>query len=86
MATAIARLGDQLSHGGNITSASPNWNCNGIAIARVTDTALCAIHGAVTITSGSPDWKANGLAMARIGSTCSCGATITTGSPTWNVS
>ncbi|MBV8159121.1 MAG: PAAR domain-containing protein, partial [Dyella sp.] len=48
MATAVARLGDTLSHGGTITSASPNWQCNGIPIARVGDTANCSVHGLVT--------------------------------------
>lgn len=86
MTTAIARIGDSISHGGTITSGSPNWKCNGIAIARVTDTANCFVHGPVTITTGSPNYQCNGLAIARIGSLCSCGATITTGSPNWNVS
>lgn len=85
MATAVARVGDALSHGGSITSGSPNWNCNGIAIARVGDTANCSVHGLVTITTGSPQWTVNGKAMARIGSVCSCGATITSGSTNWTV-
>ena len=86
MTTPISRLGDAISHGGMITTASPNWKCNGIPIARVTDSVNCSVHGLQTITTGSPDWSVNGLAMARVGSLCSCGATITTGSPTRNVS
>ena len=85
MTSPVARIGDTLSHGGNVIQGSPNWRCNGIPIARVTDAVLCAIHGAQTITTGSPDWRVNGLAMARVGSLCSCGATITSGSPNWNV-
>jgi uncharacterized Zn-binding protein involved in type VI secretion len=86
MGTPVARIGDTLDHGGAITSGSPNWKCNGIKIARVTDSAACAIHGPVTITTGSLNWKCNGLAVARVGSLCSCGAVITTGSGNWNVS
>ena len=86
MTTPVARVGDTISHGGTVTSGSPNWNCNSIPIARVTDTVACALHGVQTITTGSPTWKVNGLAMARVGSLCSCGATITSGSPNWSVS
>lgn len=87
MAAAIARKTDTLSHGGSITGAcSPTWKCNGLPVARVTDTATCALHGAVTITTGSPNWTCDGLAVARIGSLCSCGALINSGSSNWNVS
>jgi uncharacterized Zn-binding protein involved in type VI secretion len=81
----IARKGDHLDHGGQITQGSPNWNCNGSPIARVTDQANCAIHGTVTITTGSPNWSVNGKKMARVGSLCSCGAKIITGSGNWKV-
>ncbi len=83
---AIARIGDSISHGGRITSGSSNWQCNGLPIARVGDAAICAQHGPVTIVSGSPTRQCNDLAIARVGSLCSCGATITTGSPNWTVS
>ena len=85
MTTPVARIGDTISHGGTVTSGSSTWNCNGIPIARVTDTVNCTLHGVQTITTGSPTWKVNGLAMARVGSLCSCGATITSGSPNWSV-
>ena len=78
---AIARLGDTSDHGGAITSASPNVFCNGIAVARQTDSFLCPIHGAQTITSITTRTYANSLLVATIGATVSCGATITTGSP-----
>lgn len=78
----VARLGDRISHGGQITSASPDVKADGIGVARVNDTASCAVHGTVTITTGSPTGrKANGRAIARVTSQCSCGATIVTGSP-----
>lgn len=84
--TPIARIGDSISHGGSINSGSPNWKCNGIPIARVTDTAICDIHGLVTIVTGSPPPRTcDNLPIARIGSLCSCGATIVSGSPNWKV-
>ncbi|RFB80025.1 PAAR domain-containing protein [Methylovirgula sp. 4M-Z18] len=86
MGTPVARIGDPISHGGNVTSGSPDWQCNGLAIARVGDSATCLIHGPVTIVTGSPNYQCNGRAMARVGSLCSCGATIVAGSPNWNVS
>ena len=86
MSTAVARKGDTIDHGGQILTGSPNWNCDGIAIARVSDEVNCLAHGLVTITTGSPDWTVNGLAMARVNSLCSCGAKIITGSLNWSVS
>ena len=82
---AVARIGDALNHGGVITSGAAKWKCNGIPIARVTDTALCALHGPVTIVTGSPTWICEGQPIARVGSLCSCGAVIISGSSNWNV-
>jgi uncharacterized Zn-binding protein involved in type VI secretion len=81
----IARVGDSHSHGGTITSGAKKWSCNGAKIARVTDTALCPLHGTVTIKTGSPNWQCEGQPIARIGSLLSCDAVIETGSPTWKV-
>lgn len=77
----VARVGDPLSHGGQVTSGSPNHSADGKAVARVGDTALCNVHGAVTITTGAANHKVDGKACARVTSLCSCGATITDGSP-----
>jgi uncharacterized Zn-binding protein involved in type VI secretion len=78
----VARIGDPISHGGQVTSGSPNTYANGIKVARVDDTVSCIIHGTQTITSGNNDWPVNGKPIARVTSTCSCGASITDGSPT----
>ena len=86
MTTPVARVGDQGSHGGVITTGSPNRTFNGLACARVGDTYACLLHGDNPITTGSPDWTANGKAIARVGSLTQCGAVIITGSPNWNVS
>lgn len=86
MTTAIARVGDAITHGGTITSGASKWDCEGPMIARVTDTVLCSLHGPQTITTGSPDWTCEGQPIARVGSLCSCGATIITGAAKWTVS
>lgn len=77
----VARLGDEISHGGNITSASPNTWANGIKVARLNDTVHCNIHGDQTITSASTKAFANTRGIARLGDSISCGAVISTASP-----
>ena len=79
---AVARIGDGLSHGGNITGGSPDVRVVGAQVARVGDAAQCAIHGAVTITTGSAVSLADAKRIARVGDACSCGATITSGAGT----
>lgn len=81
MGQPVARIGDLISHGGAITSGSVNVLVNLLGVARLTDTAVCDIHGPVTITSASVISIANLLGIARVGDSLSCGATITTGSP-----
>lgn len=82
MAQPVARVSDPISHGGQVTSGSARHLANGLRVARVDDTALCTIHGTVTITTGNDHWQIGGKSVARVGSQCSCGATITSGSPT----
>lgn len=77
----IIRLGDPGSHGGSVTTASPDTFANGARVARVGDTYSCPIHGPNPITTGSPNVTANGQAVARVGDTTSCGATLGGGSP-----
>jgi len=78
--SAIARMGDSISHGGSITGGSGDTKANSIGVARVGDSATCSEHGSVTIVSGSSTVKVNGRAVARVGDSLSCGATITGGS------
>lgn len=75
-----ARIGDTISHGGEITSASPTATANGRRIARFGDTAQCSRHGTVTITTSSSSVKANSRGVARIRDALSCGARITSAS------
>lgn len=77
----VARLNDEISHGGNITSASPDTWVNGRKVARLNDTAHCNIHGDQTISSASTKTFANSRGIARLGDSISCGATISTASP-----
>ncbi|WP_407529443.1 PAAR domain-containing protein [Methylobacterium oryzisoli] len=82
MAKAVARRGDAIDHGGEIIEGSDTVYVNGRPVARVGDKVQCQQHGLVTITDGNDAWPTNGRATARVGSRCSCGAVVTTGSPT----
>jgi len=75
-----ARLGDTISHGGNIIDASPNVLVNSIRVARLGDLVHCNVHGTQHITSASGDTHANGIGIARLGDSISCGAVITSAS------
>ena len=77
----VARLGDEISHGGNITSASDDTWANGIKVARLHDSVVCLIHGPQTISSASTAAFANTRGIARLGDSISCGAVISTASP-----
>lgn len=79
----VARIGDSISHGGVIITGSPDhWELNS-PTARLTDLAVCSIHGIVSIVSSSEKTHINTLGVARIGDSLSCGAVITSGSPYW---
>ena len=80
MAFAIARVGDPIDHGGQVTQGSPTVFVNGKAAARVGDQVMCSRHGMQTITEGSATVFFDGRKAARVTSRCSCGATITAGS------
>jgi uncharacterized Zn-binding protein involved in type VI secretion len=77
--SGIARLGDNISHGGNITSASSDIMVDGRGAARIGDQINCQQHGPGTITGGSSDIQSDGRGLARVGDQCSCGAVITGG-------
>lgn len=78
----VARIGDTGSHGGTITTGSPTTKLDGRRVARVGDTYMCALHGAQIITSGVNSFPMEKKPVAVIGSSTSCGAVITSGSPT----
>lgn len=79
---ATARLGDTISHGGVIISASPHSSVDGIPTARQGDAVICNIHGPQTIADGSPLHTVDGRRKARVGDPITCGAVISSGSGT----
>ena len=81
----VIRVGDPGSHGGSVTTGSPDVIANGKAVARVGDTYACPIHGSNPIATGSGDTFANGKAVARVGDTTACGASLQAGSPNTEV-
>ena len=78
----IVRLGDTSTHGGTVTSASPDVRAEGKFVARLGDTFLCPAHGARVIASASAGRRANGRGIARHGDSDSCGATLISGATT----
>jgi uncharacterized Zn-binding protein involved in type VI secretion len=75
----VARIGDPISHGGNVITGSNKFQSQGIPVARVGDLVNCAVDGINPIISGSPHLYEQNRAVARVGSLCQCGAIITDG-------
>lgn len=82
MSRPFILLGDSLSHGGTVTSASVQSDVGGVPIARMGDACLCAKHGPTTIATGDPTLIIDGMAVARSGDTTACGATLIPGQMT----
>lgn len=80
MAAKVARINDEISHGGFIIEGSPNVEVNSRKVARLGDDVICNVHGPQIITSASSTVKANGIGVARLGDSISCGAVISTAS------
>lgn len=80
MALGVARVGDLISHGGEIITGSENVRTNSRRTARLNDQVRCNIHGLQRIVSASGTVRANTRGVARINDRISCGAFITTGS------
>ncbi|BAQ65540.1 PAAR domain-containing protein [Geminocystis sp. NIES-3709] len=72
----IARIGDAISHGGEIIESSPDCFANDRKIARLGDAVICSLHGTQSIVTASSNLYCNGISAARIGDQISCGATI----------
>jgi uncharacterized Zn-binding protein involved in type VI secretion len=77
----IIRVGDPGSHGGVVTTGSPDTFANQRRVARVGDTYACPVHGPNPIATGSPDTFANQRRVARVGDVTACGAVLVDGSP-----
>ena len=80
----ICRIGDSGSHGGTISTGSPNVFINGIAVARNGDIYNCAQHGPNALIASSNDVTANDIAVIKVGDFATCGATMISGSPNVN--
>ncbi len=80
--TAIVRLGDTSSHGGNMVSATGLFKVNGKIVCVHGDMHSCPIkdHG-TTAVSSSNSLKSNGKSVIRVGDSAGCGASISSGSP-----
>ena len=79
MGKKVARLTDQIDHGGEIITSAKKTKAHGKLIARIGDHVMCVIHGDQTIVDGALKLRVEGKNCARIGSTCSCGAVIISG-------
>lgn len=74
---SIARIGDHLSHGGEVLEGSDNVLANGRGVARLGDQVWCSKHGLQPIASGcSATVLTNGRPTAMTGSRAACGAMI----------
>jgi uncharacterized Zn-binding protein involved in type VI secretion len=83
--TAVARFGDEGSHGGTIITASGDSTCNGLGIARQGDILDCAQHGHQAINAITTHTLVNNRLVITVGATADCGAVIITGSPDTSV-
>jgi len=79
---AVARVGDNISHGGAILGGAARTRAEGQPVARQGDAVSCSVHGMQTITGGSDTVLVEGKPVARVGDAVSCGATIISGART----
>lgn len=76
----VARVTDNISHGGYILDGCETVTVNNLKKARVGDPVLCYIHGHQVIVTGCSTVTVENKEAARIGDHISCGAIIITGS------
>ncbi|HKO09301.1 MAG TPA: PAAR domain-containing protein [Alphaproteobacteria bacterium] len=75
----VARITDLGSHGGAITTGSPNVMAGYLPVARLTDVYTCTVHPPNPIVTCSTTVFANYLGVVRIGDLTTCTAAISTG-------
>jgi len=78
MTKGIIRLGDKLSSGGEVISASSTMVIEGIKAALINDLVSCPIkgHGINRIANSSPGWVSDGQQTAFDGAQCQCGCSV----------
>ncbi|WP_207264482.1 PAAR domain-containing protein [Pseudomonas sp. GW101-3H06] len=75
MSQGFVLLGDSMTRGGKVISASSTTFVRGKPVALVGDKVRCPIpgHGINAITEGCQDWSENGRAMVVNGCRSQCG-------------
>ncbi|WP_409310949.1 PAAR domain-containing protein [Pectobacterium sp. B1J-3] len=78
MAKAIVRLGDKLSSGGSVISASSTMILEGKKAVLVGDAVSCPIkgHGVNKIVEGDPSWISDGKPVVTHQCKCQCGCYV----------
>lgn len=78
MSKANILLGDKLTSGGSVISATSTVTVNGITAARLNDIVSCPIlgHGVNRIVSGDPGFTSEGEQLAFDGALCECGCRV----------
>ncbi|WP_396332352.1 PAAR domain-containing protein [Burkholderia anthina] len=72
----IIRVGDIHAHVGRVESGTATSKVMGHAVACMSDTCSCPLHGTRTILEGDPDSNVEGRAAAFDGHNTSCGAAL----------
>ncbi len=73
MMKGVIRLGDKLSNGGSVTTASGE-SFNGQPVMLTGDSAQCALHGNTLAAEGHPAWRMSGskVVLDRCKAECGC--------------
>lgn len=79
----VIRLGDKLSSGGEVMTATSVLTFNGVKAACVGDLVNCPLpgHGVNKILEGDERSKDGGRPLALQGHRCECGCTLITSLP-----
>ncbi|MGV3344950.1 PAAR domain-containing protein [Enterobacteriaceae bacterium LUAb1] len=78
MPKANILLGDKLTSGGEVISATSTIKINGITAARLNDIVTCPLegHGVNRIVSSAPDFTSESVQLAFDGALCACGCQV----------
>ncbi|WP_428943820.1 PAAR domain-containing protein [Pantoea sp. FN060301] len=78
MSKANILLGDKLTSGGTVISATSTLKINGIVAARLNDIVTCPLegHGVNRIVSSEPAFTSESVQLAFDGALCTCGCRV----------
>jgi uncharacterized Zn-binding protein involved in type VI secretion len=87
MPKGIIRLGDKLTSGGAVISASSTMDIEGKKAALIDDIVTCPIkgHGINRIVSTAPTWLSDGKQVAFDQAECACGCKVISSLPTTSI-